>query len=571
MEGSMKRLNLLLCLVVVITFFAGCAAPAPQVIEKEVTKVVEQKVVETVVVAGTPQVVEKVITATPAPKTGPVAGGKFTYAMSFEPDSLDAHKSGDAFTVCQFIGASLVARHPETSEYVPYLAESWTKSADGLTYEFKLRKDVKFHDGTPLTAKDYAFTFMRAIDPATKSPTAGQTLVGLKSAEAVDDYTLRLNMSMPNSVLIDSLSNTCYLQPLPQAAVEKMGDDFGRSPIGTGPFKFKEWVTGEKIVLERNPDFNWGPAFTHGSAPYIETLEFRIIPEYATRVAALESGDVDLADVETKDVKRIEDLGKYQVYKSISPGSGVHVEMNSTRPPFDELRVRQALNYAVDRKAIVQAVSNGLGVPLYGPLTPSTMGYWPGAEYVGYPYDPAKAKALLTEAGYKPNASGIMEKDGKSLSFTLLTYGTQGKTGEILQQQFKDIGVEVKLQNVEYGVLFQTLAGGDFDLAIDVLGWPNAGVLFVMFHSSTIGLYNRSRVTSLDPAIGAMVVATTQDGFEKAAGDLQRSVVENAYMVPLYGPADTTVINNRVQGPLSVPAARWLYLYDAYLETGPQK
>lgn len=566
----MKRLGLVLYLVVVVSMFAGCAAPAPQVVEKEVTKVVEQKVIETVVVAGTPQVVEKVITATPAPATGPVPGGKFLYAMSFEPDSLDPHKSGDAFTVCQFIGASLVARHPETGEYVPYLAESWTKAPDGLTYEFKLRKDVKFHDGTPLTAQDYAYTFMRAIDPATKSPTAGQTLVGLKSAEAVDDYTLRLNMAMPNSVLMDSLSNTCYLQPLPKAAVEKMGDDFGRNPVGAGPFKFKEWATGEKIVLERNPDFNWGPAFTHGGAPYIETVEFRIIPEYATRVAALESGDVDLADVETKDVKRIEDLGKYRVYKSISPGSGIHVEMNSTRPPFDDLRVRQALNYAVDRNAIVQAVSNGLGVPLYGPLTPSTLGYWPGAEYVGYQYDPAKAKALLTEAGYKPNASGIMEKDGKPLAFTLLTYGTQGKTGEILQQQFKDIGVQVTLQNVEYGVLFQTLAGGDFDLAIDVLGWPNAGVLFVMFHSSTIGLYNRSRVTSLDPAIGAMVVATTQEGFEKTAGDLQRAVVENAYTVPLYGPADTTVINNRVQGPLPVPVARWLYLYDAYLETGPQ-
>ena len=567
----MKRLNLLLCLVVVISLFAGCAAPAPQVVEKEVTKVVEQKVIETVVVAGTPQIVEKVITATPAPEAGPVAGGKFVYAMSFEPGSLDPHKSGDAFTVCQFIGASLVARHPESGEYVPYLAESWTKSPDGLTYEFKLRKDVKFHDGTPLTAQDYAYTFMRAIDPATKSPTAGQTLVGLKSAEAVDDYTLRLNMAMPNSVLMDSLSNTCYLQALPKAAVEKMGDDFGRNPIGAGPFKFKEWATGDKIVLERNPDFNWGPAFTHGGAPYIDTVEFRIIPEYATRIAALESGDVDLADVETKDVKRVEDLGKYRVYKSISPGSGIHVEMNSTRPPFDDLRVRQALNYAVDRNAIVQAVSNGLGVPLYGPLTPSTMGYWPGAQYVGYQYDVAKAKALLTEAGYKPNASGVMEKDGKPLALTLLTYGTQGKTGEILQQQFKDIGVQVTLQNVEYGVLFQTLAGGDFDLAIDVLGWPNAGVLFVMFHSSTIGLYNRSRVTSLDPAIGAMVVATTQEGFEKTAGDLQRAIVENAYMVPLYGAADTTVISNRVQGPLSVPVARWLYLYDAYLETGPQK
>jgi peptide/nickel transport system substrate-binding protein len=565
----MKRLSLLVAIVAVVMMLAiGCGAPTtPQVVEKQVTKVVEQKVVQTVIVAGTPQV----ITATPPPKTGPVAGGKFVFATSFEPTTLDAHKSGDVFVICQMYGASLITRAPGTDEFAPYLAESWTKSADGLTYEFKLRKDVKFHDGTPLTAKDYAFTFKRAMDPATKSPTAGQTLVNLKSAEAVDDYTLKLNMTMPNSVLLDSLSNACYLQPLPQAAVEKMGNDFGRKPIGVGPFKFKEWVTGQRIVLERNPDFKWGPKFTQGGAPYIETLEFRIVPEYATRLAALEAGDIDLTDIETKDAKRIQDSGKYTIFKNIAPGSGIHIEMNVTRAPFDDLKVRQALNYAVDRKAIAQTVTNGMGAPIYGPTTPSTMGYWAGAEYVGYPYDIAKAKALLGEAGYKPNASGILEKDGKPLTLTLLTYGATARTGEILQQQFKAVGIQINLQNVEYGTLFQTLAGGNFDLAIDELGWPNAGVLFVMYHSSTIGLYNRSRIKSLDNMIGAMVIATTQEGFEKTAGDLQRKIVEDALLIPLYGQAQITAINKRVQGPLYMPVSRWLYLWDAYMQTGSVK
>ncbi|MBM4459712.1 MAG: hypothetical protein FJ011_18445 [Chloroflexi bacterium] len=571
----MKHLSLFVCLVVVASMFAGCAAPTPQVVEKEVTKVVEkvveQKVVQTVVVAGTPQVVEKVITATPAPKTGPVAGGKLVYALTQEPDTLDVHKSGILFIPCQLFGASLLARNPETGEIVPYLAESWTKAENGMSYEFKLRKDVKFHDGTPLTAQDYAYTFMRAIDPATKSPTAGQTLVGLKSAEAVDNYTLRLNMSMPNSVLANSMTNNCYLQPIPKAAVEKMGDQFGRKPIGTGPFKVKEWVTGQRIVLERNPDFTWGPSFTHGGAPYIETIEFRIIPEYATQLAGFESGEIDFIVPDLKDLKRLEDAGKYRLVKTGIAGSGVHLEMNATRAPFDDVRLRKAVNYALDRKGIVQAVAAGRAAPLYGPLTPATVGYWPGAEYIGYQYDVAKAKAQLTEAGYAPNASGIMEKGGKPLALTLLFSVQHAKVAEIVQQQLKAVGIDAKLEQREYGVLYQTLSGGDFDLGIDQLGWPDAGVLFVMFHSSTIGGWNRARVKNLDGMVGAFVVSTTQEGFEKTTADLQRKIIEDALTAPIYAPVEYSALNKRIQGPFYAPVNRWLYLWDAYIQTGPVK
>jgi peptide/nickel transport system substrate-binding protein len=566
----MKRISLLLCVVLLASLLAACGAtPEPQVVEKEVTKVVPQKVVETVIVAGTPQVVEKVITATPEPEMGPAVGGTLVYALRDEPDTLDVHKSGILFVPCQFFGASLVARDPETGELVPYLAESWTQSEDGLTYEFKLREDVKFHDGTPLTAQDYAYTFMRAIDPATQSPTAGQTLLGLANAEAVDDYTLRLTFSMPNAVLMDSLSNTCYLQPLPQAAVETMGDDFGRNPIGTGPFKFKEWVTGEKIVLERNPDFNWGPAFTHGGPPYIETLEFRIIPEYSTEIAGLESGDLDFAEVQTKDLQRIEDTGIAQMYAVGLGGSGLRIEMDSTRAPFDDVRVRQALNHAIDRQAIVQVVEGGAATPLNGPITPATYGYWPGEQYVGYAYDLAKAQALMAEAGYTPNADGVLEKDGKPLALRLAFSG-QTKLAEVLQQQFKALGVQVELQQMDYAVLTQTLSGNDWDMAIDQLGWPNAGVLYVMFSSQTIGGWNRSHTTSLDPLVFGMVLATSEEAFMKTAADLQRGILEGAYGAPIYAPIAHYALNNRIQGPVYTPASRWLYLWDAYIETGPQ-
>jgi peptide/nickel transport system substrate-binding protein len=565
----MKGIRLLLAGLILALMLAACGAtPEPKIVEKEVTKVVPEKVVETVIVAGTPEIVEKIVTATPEPETGPVPGGTLVYSLQNEPDTLDAHKSGILFIPCQFFGASLIARDPETGEFVPYLAESWTQAADGLSYEFKLRQDVKFHDGTPLTAQDYAFTFNRAIAPETKSPTAGQTLLGLVSAEAVDDYTLRLNMQMPNAVLLDSLSNTCYLQPMPQAAVEKMGDDFGRSPIGAGPFKFKEWVTGEKIVLERNPDFNWGPAFTHGGAPYIETLEFRIIPEYATSIAALEAGDVDFALVEPKDVERIKGLAAHNMLEVGIGGSGLRLEMDSTRWPFDDVLVRQAFNYAIARDAIVQVVQSGLAVPNSGPITPASYGYWPGVEYVGYAYDLEKAKALMAEAGYTLNTDGVLEKDGKPLTLRLFFSG-QSKLAEVLQQQFKELGVALDLQQLDYAVLTQTLSGNDWDLAIDQLGWPNAGVLYVMFSSATIGGWNRSHTTALDPIIFGMVLATSEEAFMKGSADIQKAVIEGAYGVPLYGTIDHYALSNKVQGPVYSPASRWLYLWDAYIETGP--
>ncbi|MFZ5918220.1 MAG: ABC transporter substrate-binding protein [Chloroflexota bacterium] len=573
----MKYKSVWVALMVISLLLASCSTPTPEIVEKIVTEIVK----ETVIVEGTPQViekeitkvveVEKVVTATPEPKMAPAVGGTLVYGLAEEPDTLDVHKSGRLFIPCQFFGAGLIARHPNTGELVPYLAESWTVGPGGMSYEFKLREDVTFHDGTPLTAQDYAYTFNRAIDPETKSPTAGQTLVGLAGAEAVDDRTLVLTMGMPNSVLLDSMANTCYLQPIPQAAVEEMGDDFGRNPIGVGPFKFKEWVTGEKIVLERNPDFAWGPGFTQGGAPMIETLEFRIIPEYATRLAGLESGELDFINLQAKDVERITGSGLWQMLSVGRSGAGVRLEMNTSRAPFDDLRVRQAFSYAVNRPVLVQVVESGQAVPSYGPITPATVGYWPGVEYLGYPYDLAKARALMAEAGYTEGSDGMLEKDGQPLTVGLTVDPSMVKVGEILKEQFEQLGVQVELQQLEPGVFYETTSvNGDFDLAVTVLGWPNYGIMFVMFHSSNIGGWNISRVNTLDNAVIAMVIANGAEAIEKAVTELQRLAVENAYGSGLYGPLENYALSKKVQGAVYVPAQGWLYLWDAYIEMMPE-
>lgn len=498
----------------------------------------------------------------------PTVGGKLVIALAGEPTSLDVHRASDLYPVMQFVGGSLLTKDPQSGEYLPYLATEWSVSEDGLTYEFKLRDDVKFHDGTPLTAQDYAYTLNRAIAQQPQS-TAGAALLGLAQAEAVDDHTLKLTMAQPNSTLFDVLSRPTYHQPVPQAAVEKLGDAFGRSPVGVGPYKFKEWVTGDRIVLERNPDFAWGPSFSRGAAPYIETIEFRFLPEYATRLAALEAGEVDYTQVEAKDVERLKADGKYQMLPRLDQGSGEAILMNVTKPPFDDVNVRKAINLAINRDVLVKVVQQGQAQVDKGPITAATYGYWPGIEQIGYGYDLEQAKKLMANAGYSAGADGILQKDGKPLSLTLMTSARNTKDAEIIQQQLRELGIDVKIQQAEYGIMQADLVQGNYDFAINRLGWQDYGLMFAMYHPAMLGAFNQTQLNDealnnlLLPMIGAPVPAVVQDFANKA----QQHIVEQAYSAPLYAVMTTYALNNRVYDAQFAPMFDAIWLFDAYTET----
>jgi peptide/nickel transport system substrate-binding protein len=553
----MKRLVALSSILLSLALLVSCASPAtPEVVT----------VKETVVVAGTPQVVEKEVTAVPTAVPQPAVGGTLVIASPYDFDTLDVHKTTSASHPLGLIGASLITKDPDTGEYIPYLAESWTVSPDGMTYEFKLRDGIKFHDGTPLTAEDYAWTFNRALAP--DSIIAG-ALRGLASAEAVDTHTLRLTMVFPSSVLLNTLSFFNYGQPLSKAYVEKMGADYGRNPMGVGPFKFKEWTAGEKLVLERNPDFNWGPPYAHQGAPYIETIEYRVLPEYATQLAGFEAGEVDyLTYVESKDVKRVEEAGN-QIFQYLEFGAGKAVFMNTSKPPFDSLPVRQALNYAIDKEVVLKVATLGHGVALYGPISPSTDGYWPGVEYVGYHYNLEKAKALMQEAGYALNAKGVWEKDGQALEVNLLTYAFSVKDAELVQEQLQTFGITANIQQGEVTTVGEALRTGGFDLAISGFGWPDYGALFAMFHPSLIGAFNYGMVNDPELSRSLEIMATATDGafVQQMADEAQRRIVEQAYTVPLYAFTNYIAMSSRIKDVKLWAYSAQILLFDAYIET----
>jgi peptide/nickel transport system substrate-binding protein len=487
--------------------------------------------------------------------------------MQSDPPTLDVHVSPNVYNEGQFFGASLIIKDPATNQYAPYLAKEWSVSADGLVFSFTLRDDIFFHDGSKLTAADYAWTFNRAISVPVKS-TAGATLLNVKEAVATGPYTFEIRLSMPNWTLLDVLSRPTYHQPLSKAYVEAKGDAFGRNPVSVGPYKFKEWVTGSKLVLERNTAFTWGPAFTKGQPPRIQTLEFRYIPEYATRLAGLEAGEIDFMRLESRDVARFEQSDKFQLFKQGDVGSGYVILMNLTKEPFTDLRFRQALNYAVDKTALVRVVFSGQAEVSHGPITRTTHGYWDGVEGISYKTDTAKAKALLAEMGYSAGTDGIMQKGGVKLSLVLDVLSDQTRMGEILQQQLKAAGIDVTLRQKEMPVLYADMAKGDFQFAVNRYGWQDYGLMFAMFHPAMIGNMNHSQQSqdaALAQYLGGMAFGPSVQVSQALIVQSQKHLVEQAYSVPLVTEHFTYALNKRIRDAvfhINAPP----FIFDAYIQ-----
>ena len=563
-----RTIGLLSALIVLSLLATACGpTPAPQVVEKEVTRVVSETIVETVVVEGTPQVVEKVVTTTPEPTAGPAAGGTLVYIINGEPDSLDPHKTvrQDSWAVMRYVHGSLVLQDPE-GNYVPYLAESWEMSEDGLTWTFHLKEGITFQDGTPLTAQDVAWTYTRAKDPANPGA-AGAALAAVESIEATDDLTVVMHLPQPFFPLLTSLSDPAYFGILSQKAVE--AEDYGREPMGSGPYRFKEWVTGEKIVLERNPDFDWAPEYAHAGPWYFDEIEFRIIPETATQVVSMEAGKIHVSAVSPNDVDIIRQTGLFTLYDVFQPGTGPYLQFNNAMPPLDDVRVRQALSMAIDRDVVVKVATKGQAVPQYGPLSPATIGYWQGVDYVGYKYNLEKAKALMEEAGYTANASGMLEKDGEPLQFTLKTIAgeeTWLRIAEILQEQFRALGVEVQLEQQEAGALVGDEISGNYEMGMMQVGWSDADILYQLFHSSMVGAMNMSQLS--DPELDEMLTKTRTtldpEARQQWVDDVQRYITEQAFIAPLLSALSYYAVSNDVEGEV-VARTYDLLLDDAYL------
>ncbi len=378
-------------------------------------------------------------------------GGMLIYPLTAEPRPIDTqHQFGDknCDIVCQHVYENLVWVDKDF-KIQPWLATSWEMAPDSKSCVFHLRKGVTFHDGTPFDAKAVAANFKRMPD------VKAWKFVGawFESTEIIDDHTIRINLKQVYTPFLTEMAQL-YTRMISPKAIETYGLDLGNNPSGTGPWKFSKWEPGERLVFTGNADYWQGK-------PRLEGLIFKITPDRTSRMMAFESRSFDILDQpQYMDIERMEKTGKYVSYTQ--PSSELfHLAFNNLKDPVSQKEVRKAIMLAVNRPAIVKSLlgDNVIVAYSFGPvLLPETL-----IKEDAFDFDPAKAKEILGNLGWKPGKDGILVKDGKRLEFSLMTpfgrYPMDKQISEAVQANLKDIGVNVKLEVVEAAAFINWVMG----------------------------------------------------------------------------------------------------------------
>lgn len=354
-------------------------------------------------------------------------------------------------------------------EFQPSLATEW-KAVDDLTWEFKLRTGVTFHDGAPFNAEAVKKTFERALDAKVNSPLAGKFSM-VKQIKAVDEHTVQFILAYPYTPLLSILASNegSILSP---KAIAEQSDRLAKNPIGTGPFKFQSWTPGQEMVLVKYDGY-WG------EKPKVDKVQYKVVPEDTTRVAMIESGEAQIADqLPVTELNRVQSSSTLELARA--EGLGVeYIGFNTKKKPFDDVRVRQAVAYAIERDSIIKGVFNNVGSRTLTALSPKMPGY--NANLTDYDYNINKAKQLLAEAGY-PNGlkTSIVTDDRKE----------RVNVAEVLQSLLKGIGIDLEVKVVEFGAYLDITGKGEHSMFYG--GWGNATGdadynQYNVFHSSPHG------------------------------------------------------------------------------------
>ncbi|MDP1615599.1 MAG: ABC transporter substrate-binding protein [Methylococcales bacterium] len=388
-------------------------------------------------------------------------GGTLTIGVLIEPDVLDPHYTSTFGTVRIlnniYNGILKLDYRDKRLYFEPDLAESWER-LDDLTYIFRLRKNVKFHDGRTFTAADVIYSINRVRDEKTKSPHAWKLSL-LKSIEAKDDYTILMKFSEPYPFLRVALTGSTGRAGtiVDKDWIERLGMKARFHPMGTGPFKFIEYKENDHITLERNPDY-----FEHDSdgkqLPYLDKVIWKILPDPAVAISALKAGQVDGLDfVPYQFVQSLKADPKFTLY-STPGGNWTHLTFNLRKPPFDDKFLRQAISYAIDRDAIVRQVYFGEAVVAHGPISPPMSDFY-DADYEsgnnGQYYNLDKAKELIAKSKY-PN--------GVEAEFLVRNDGEWPQMGVAIQEQLKKIGVTLNIKLVDVASFNQRWKASDFSV-----------------------------------------------------------------------------------------------------------
>lgn len=455
------------------------------------------------------------------------SGGTLTMAISADPSSLDPQvgPSGTDHVVLYPMFDTLISFEPDELTPTPGLAESWSYD-DDTTLRLTLREGVTFHDGTPLDAAAVKASLERFQQIG-----AHADLASVASIEA-DGRDVILNLSEPNSSLLLVLADRAGMIVAPSASEDP--DGFANTPVGTGPFQFVEYSSGAEVVLERYPDY-WGEGIT------LDRIEMRIIPDRKAAASALTSGQIDFADgLDTTDYEQLKASDNLEVVTSVGMWFDM-MYLNLGSAPFDDPKVRQAINYAIDRDELVMGAANGLGQPAWMPV-PAAHWAHDEASATGWEHDPDKARSLLKEAGYG---------DGMSFKVVTQSSATEVRRNEIIQSQLAEVGIDMEIvpmdlnQGVQQYFEAQAFQAAQYAWS----GRPDPGQTYYRLFAKE-SYQNPAKVEL--PGVEALLkqAVATDDLKERAEiyAQINEIVIEEAPYVPLYFPERVTAYSDSVSG-----------------------
>lgn len=491
---------------------------------------------------------------------GTLAQGKtdLNFGISNNVDTLDPNVTtfSSVGLIMLHVFEPLVWQDP-LGTFHPGLAESWEVNDDATEYTFTLKQGVTFHDGTAFNAEAVKFTFDRIANPETASQLGVSLLGPYMESEVIDEFTIVVRFNSPYAPFLNSLS-TPYLAPASPAAIEAAGADYGvTTVVGAGPFMLESYVPESEVVLVRNEAYNWGSEMVFGTsaAPTLERITFKIIQEPATRLAALESGEVDfIDDVPELDVERLKGDSNLTIAEIEQPGHGWSLMMNAEKAPTNDVVVRRAIALGSDKQGLIDTVFNGFGTPGCSPLTKVMFGYDPAScDYL--PYDPEGAMALLAENGWADSdGDGIVEKDGQPLVIDHY-YRADSPLGvamaTYMQADLARIGIQVNLNGLSRQGYFDAVRSGQHNSQNWWDTWTDPDGLRVLFSSvNADGGTNRNRYRSeeLDALLNA--AAGAPDPEERAAlySEIQKFVADEAVMVYFVDPILLYGYSSALQG-----------------------
>jgi peptide/nickel transport system substrate-binding protein len=466
--------------------------------------------------------------------SGPALANELVWARYGDIDSLDPHRATSTLSmqVWDQIYDTLLAFDDEGVAQ-PNLAKSWEVSDDGLSYTFALQEGVKCHDGTDFGAKDVKFTIDRAFGD---NPSLTQTSWGpITSVEVVDDLTVKVNLESTFGAFLPFLADS-----FSSMVCASNGDDpeFGSATgIGTGPFKLASWVKGDEVVLERNDDYrNFGKPVENAGPVHLDRLIVRTIPEAQTRLAALRTGAVHIAEPPFDDIPDIQASGELDIVVADNTGQNVFWEFTTSRPPFDDIRARKAVAHATDPEMAIDIVYGGLSQREWCPIARGVFGNdQEFCRQFGYEYDPDKARELLAEVGFGP-------QNPLNTTMYVWTGGNRHILAEVFQAQLAEVGINVSIEILDIGTMNARVreqnekvddpSPGTFDMM--TWGWYDPDILYALWHSP--GAYSGYTSEELDAKLELTRQLTDEKERLAAVQDVIQHLMEKAVHIGLYTP-----------------------------------